>query len=264
MYNANIISLPQITDHFLPKIAREYNIISKPETYQSNESTQTNSRYRINHREPQVCSPLISAGWFSSLFSNNNIHVHSQEDSSKKEKEKERTSTNVVQLIILGSATAISTAFGLGKLRSSIVAAEENILYGRDVIVNSSNWNRGLSSNTAANILNVANRYCSAETDRKEKLHNYQYSLIGIATGILATTGVKLVAVGVLASGTVELIAIIGVITAVASAAFGAYQVAIHWDDFSKAQEAFKSLNLVKLIPQRHIPSSPPPAGWRI
>lgn len=260
MYNVNIISFPQITDHFLPKIAREYNIVSKPETSQSNESNQTNSRYGMNHEQPRVSSPLISAGWFSSLFSNNNIHIHSQEDSSQKEKEK--TSSNILQLIIVGSATAISTAVGLGKLRSSIVAAEKNILYGRDVIVNSSNWKSGLPPNTATNILNVANRYCLAETDRKDKLHNYQYSLIGIATGILATTGVKLVGVGVLTSSIVKLIEITGVITAVASAAFGGYQVAIHWDDFSKAQEEFKSLNLVKLISQRYIPSSPTPPPY--
>lgn len=258
MYSTNIISLPQINDYFLPKIAREYNLISKLE------ESYTNGGDRVNDRHEQVCLPLISAGWFSTLFSNNNIHVHSEGDPSKKGKEKEQTFPNFLQLIVVGSITAISTAFGLGRLRSSTLAAEENILYGRDVIVNSSNWNRGLSSNTATNILNIANRYCRAETDRKDKLHNYQYSLIGIAAGILGATTVKLLAIGVLASATVELLAITGVITAVASAAFGAYQVAVHWNDFEKAQDEFKNLNLIRLIPQTQIPSSPPPPGWRI
>lgn len=257
MYSANIISFPQINDHFLPKIAREYKIISKPEESYT-------SRDRVNYAPTPVYSPPISLGWWNSLFSNNTINVHAQEDPSKKGKEKEKTSTNFLPLIVAGAITAISTAFGLGKLRSSIVAAEENILYGRDVIVNSSNWNRGLPSSTATNILNIANRYCRAETDRKDKLHNYQYSLIGIAGGILGATTVKLLATGVLASATVELLAITGVITAVASAAFGAYQVAVHWNDFEKAQDEFKNLNLIRLIPRTQIPSSPPPPGWRI
>lgn len=262
MYNSNnVISICQIINYFLPKIAREYNVIEEAK------ECQFNSRDWVNKENPQVSSPLISAGWFTTLFSNNNLRVQFQEDRSKKGEEKEKTSTNFLQLIIMASIPAISTAFGLGKLRSSITAAEENIFYSRDVIVNSPNWNTGLPPHITANILNVANKYCSVETDRKEKLYNYQYSLMGIATGILITTTVQLLSVGVLTAATAELIAIAGVITAVASAAFGAYQVAIHWDDFAKAREEFKSLHLAELLPPptelRCPPPSPPPPGWR-
>lgn len=257
MYNTPIISYPHITDHFLPKIAKEYNLLLEPE------ESSTNSRDCFDNQPSYVCSPLISAGWFSTLFSNNTIQVHSQEDPSKKGKEKEKTSPNFLQWVVLGAITAIGSGFGLGKLRSAITAAEENIVYSRDILENSSHWQRTIPAHIATNIVNIAKNYYRAETERKEKLSNYQYSLMGMAGGILITTAVELLSVGVLASATVELLAIIGIITAVASAAFGAYQVGIHWNDFAKAQEEFKTLNLIKLLPQRRIPSPHPP-GWRV
>lgn len=143
----------------------------------------------------------------------------------------------------------------MGRLRSSITAAEENIWYSRSVLASSSNWDRTLISNVASNILGIANTYYRAETDRKNKLVNYQVSLIGVAAGI----GISIVG----ACTSAELLAIIGAITAVAFATFGVYQMAIHWDDFSRAQDEFRNLHLIDLLPQsRPFPSAPPPPEW--
>lgn len=246
MYSTDVISLSQINDHFLPKIAREYNITTD----------ESHSRKaQTKNEESQRYSPLIHGGLLSTLFSHNQVHVHPTEESKKKEKEKELSSPNYLQLIVVASITAIASAFGLGRLRSSTTAAEENIWYSRSVLTNASNWKKTLTSNVTANILNVANAYYRAETDRKNKLANYQISLVGIAAGI----GIGIAG----ACASAELLAIIGAITAVAFATFGVYQIANHWDDFSRAQDEFKNLHLIDLLPEsRPFPSAPPPPGW--
>ncbi|MGL4347954.1 MAG: hypothetical protein ACRCSV_00645 [Chlamydiales bacterium] len=246
MYSTNIISLAQINDHFLPKIAREYNI-----TTDESQSRQPQTK----KEESREYSPLIHGGLFSSLFSHNRVHVHSTDESKKKEKEKEPSSPNYLQLIVVASITAIASAFGLGRLRNSTTAAEENIWYSRSVLASPSNWNGTLSSKVASNIFNVVNTYYRAETDRKNKLANYQISLVGITAGI----GISIAG----ACASAELLAIMGVITAVSFATFGAYQMAIHWDDFSRAQDEFKNLHLIDLLPQsRPFASAPPPPEW--
>lgn len=79
MYSTNIISLAQINDHFLPKIAREYNITTD----------ESHSRKaQTKNEESQGYSPLIHGGLFSTLFSHNDVRVNCTQESKKKRKGK--------------------------------------------------------------------------------------------------------------------------------------------------------------------------------
>ena len=247
MFSTDKISFTQIKDEFLPKIAREYDML--PQQLRS-------SRVQPKDRDSGSCLPLISTGWFSSFCSNNQFNLSSPQERKKKGKEEERASPNYLQWIIMGSITAIATAFGLGRLHSSIDYAEKNIEDSDKLLQNKSDWNTAVATDTVSGICNVTKTYRLAEINRKNKLVNYQSSLLGIAVG----TGIGIVG----ACMSQQLLGTIGLVTAVASAAFGVYHIAIHWDDFAKAQTEFRSLKLMHLIPREQLPPYAPEPGWNV
>lgn len=247
MYNT--ISHTRVTDEFLPKIAREYNI--------TREESRSSNRVQTTNRDSNWSAPIISTGCLSSFCSNNNVNLSSSQESSRnpKKKEEERTSPNYLQWIIMGSITAIATAFGLGRIQSAIAKAEENIWLSRRITSSKSQWDTTFDNDTASKICKIFETYRIAETNRKNKLSNYQSSLIGIAFG----TGVGIIG----ACCNQQLVAMIGLIIGVVSVAFAAYQMAIHWDDFTSAQNKFIDFKLIQLIPQPQT-QPPPPPGWNI
>lgn len=223
MTRINIIS-------FLPKIAREYGI-----------DESLTREYKINTYQAKSPQPLISAGWFSSILSNNRIDIHtSQETKSTSEQKKKKQTPNYFQLAIIGVITGVTSAFALGRLHSSIATVENNICLSNQVIAHPSSYGANLDNDTILDIHNIANVYKNAEIERKNKLSHYQTSLFGTVLGI----GTSIV--GSIAA--INLVSTIGMITIIASSTFGIYTLARHWDDFTRAQNQLRDLKLSEII----------------
>lgn len=225
------INISQIYTHFLPKIAKEYNITDES----------SNRKNTINYTYLNPPSPFVNTtGVLCSTLSNNQINIKTSEKKeaiSKKNKEKEEKTPNYLQLGVFTAIAAITGLFSLGRINSSIVTAIENIAYSNDVIRDYQVWIAGTQSGDL--IYNIAHAYQAAEKHRETKLSHYQKSIMGSMLG----TGIGVM--GALAS--IELLSTIGIVVVVASVVFGAYQAGIHWDDFTKAQNEFINLNLLEL-----------------